>query len=418
MGNKLYIAGVGPGSPDFILPAVKRLVHSCDVVIGGKRIIRLFDLTGKEVVTIDSRIDEICSYIHENIAKKSIVVLASGDTGIFSITESLVKRLEGVEMEVLPGISSLQYMCSRLKTSWDDMHIISLHGKVLPDFADRVRRNTRTAVFTGGGIKAQDACRMLLEEGLSGLTVSVGENLSYENERIVTGRLEEIARLEFGDLALMIIQNGSPENGANGRWPFKTSGIPDSFFLRESVPMTKEEVRAVSVSKLRLREDSVVLDIGAGTGSVSVECALACKNGLVYAVEKNPDGVWLIRENAKLFGLDNIRVIEGEAPLALEGLAEPDRIFVGGTGSSMDGILEWIRRLKGKARVVANAVTLESAYEALKGFENKGFENIEVVSVSVSRGRKAGNKNLMEAMNTVYVISADKERVSGETTEV
>jgi precorrin-6Y C5,15-methyltransferase (decarboxylating) len=409
MGNKLYVAGVGPGAAEFILPAVKRLVESSDAIIGGKRIVELFDLTGKEVLTIGSSIDEICSYIRENIDKKSIVVLASGDTGIFSITGSLVKKLKGVEMEVLPGISSLQYICSRLKTSWDDMHIISLHGKVLPDFAAQVRRNARTAVFTGGGIKAQDACRILLDEGLSRLTVSVGENLSYENERIVTGGLDEIADMEFENLSVMIIHNSSPDSGVNGRWAYKAPGIPDTMFLRGSVPMTKEEVRAVSISKLRPEEDSVVLDIGAGTGSVSVECALACKNGLVYAVEKNPEGVRLIRENAKYFGLNNIKTIEGEAPSVLEGLAEPDRIFIGGTGGSMGEIFEWIQCLKKPARIVVNAVTLESAYEALKGCEDKNFENMEIVSVSVSRSRKAGNKNLMEAMNTVYVISADKK---------
>ncbi|HHY23200.1 MAG TPA: precorrin-6Y C5,15-methyltransferase (decarboxylating) subunit CbiT, partial [Clostridiaceae bacterium] len=205
------------------------------------------------------------------------------------------------------------------------------------------------------------------------------------------------------------------------------------------VPMTKEEVRAVTISKLRLEKDSIVFDIGAGTGSVSIECGLVCRQGCVYAVEMNEAGVELIRQNIAKFNLDNVTVIQGKAPKILTNLPMPNRIFIGGTSGCMNEILDWIiknyrrnnkannsshetsnqisdeacdeinSKIKTKIRVVVNAISPETAYEALKGFEKRNFENVEIANISVSRGVRAGDKHIMKALNPVYIISAEYE---------
>ncbi|MCR4436324.1 MAG: precorrin-6y C5,15-methyltransferase (decarboxylating) subunit CbiE [Clostridiales bacterium] len=408
MGNRLYIVGIGPGERDFITPAAKKLVEGSDVIIGGRRNLELFDGMDRDKLVIGGNLDEIYEYIRENIGKKSIAVLVTGDPGLYSMMEFLKRKLENVDMEVLPGISSFQYLCSRMKLSWDDVFITSVHGREQADLLDIIRKNGKVAIFAGGGHKPDSVCRQLAAAGLKDLVVTVGENLSYPDERIVEGSPEDIGKMGFGNLAIMMVRHKDEGGLPERAWEYVTHGIPDDLFIRGDVPMTKEEVRSVSLSKLRLKEDSTVVDIGAGTGSVSIECGLRCRCGKVYAVEKNSAAVELVKKNRDKFGTGNVEVIEGEAPDALEALPLPDRVFVGGSGGDMFRILEWVRKIPKEVRTVINAVTVESTCEALDALKTLGFEDVEVVNISVSRGRAVGGKHLMQAINPVYVISANK----------
>lgn len=408
MANKLCIIGIGPGDKELILPAAIRKIEQCDVLIGGKRNLELFNHLEMDKLVVGNNLDDICLYISDNIAEKKIVVVVTGDTGIFSILEYLKGRLDSMEFEVIPGISSLQYLCSRLMLNWNDARILSLHGREQHDWIEVVKSSNKTIIFTGGRNKPDRVCRELIKNNITDAKVTVGQNLSYPDEKIITGSPGEIEKLSFEDLSVMIIQHDKNFQRILGEWDFVTSGIPDSMFLRGDVPMTKEEVRSISLSKLRLKSDSIVFDLGAGTGSVSIECALCCRLGQIYAIEKNAEGVELIEKNANKFGTRNITVIHGDAPGVLEGLPEPDRVFIGGTGGNMGDILDYIKKINRRVRLVINTVTLESTYEAMEGLQGKGFENIEIVNIAVSRGKSAGGKHLMQSLNPVYIISADK----------
>lgn len=408
MENKLYIVGIGPGDAGFVYPAVRDIIESADVIIGGERNLEAFNGLKAEKIAIGRNLEEIGRFIHLNLDSKKIVVLASGDPGLYSIMEFLKRELPGIRLEVLPGISSLQYLCSRMGLSWDDIRITSVHGREQNDLLEILRTNPKVAVFTGGGHTADFICRRLAASGIKGITVTVGENLSYENERIVTGSSEEIANMQFESLSIMIVQNKLQSAEIACAWQYTTAGIPDAMFIRGDVPMTKEEIRTVSLAKLRLKENSIVFDIGAGTGSVSIECSLACRKGFVYAIEKDADALELIKKNAEKFGTQNLSIIAGEAPEALEVLEKPDRIFIGGTGGNMESLFDWIDGRCENVRVVANTVTLESTYEAVKEMEKCGFANIEMVQVSVSHSRAAGSKHMLQAHNPVYIISGEK----------
>jgi precorrin-6Y C5,15-methyltransferase (decarboxylating) CbiT subunit len=192
------------------------------------------------------------------------------------------------------------------------------------------------------------------------------------------------------------------------RWPYRTPGIPDDFFIRGKVPMTKEEIRAVTIAKARLAPGQVVWDVGAGTGSLSVEAALQVPGGVVYAVERNPEGLALKERNAIVFGLDNLELIRGEAPESLAGLPAPDRVIVGGSGGRLEEIITVIhRRLRPGGRVVLNAVTLETAASAVRILKEL-FGAVDVVQVSVARTVTAGGSHLMKGLNPVMVISVEK----------
>lgn len=190
----------------------------------------------------------------------------------------------------------------------------------------------------------------------------------------------------------------------------KGNVMRDEWFIRGKVPMTKSEVRAVSISKLELKPDSVLYDIGAGTGSLSVEAALGMPAGQVFAIEHKDDAVELIRQNREKFRADNVTVVHGHAPEALLGLPPATHSFLGGTGEKMEEILAVLFKQNHAMRIVANIIALESLSGILELVKNMDIP-AEVVSVQVAKAERAGNCHLMKGQNPVYVIS-----MGGETT--
>lgn len=193
------------------------------------------------------------------------------------------------------------------------------------------------------------------------------------------------------------------------KWLYKTAGIPDSEFIRGKVPMTKEEVRALIVSKLRLKSHFNVLDIGAGTGSVSIEVALQCPEGRVKAIERNPEGIELIRKNAECFGISNIDIVEGKALDHIDDIKDYDRIFIGGSGGQLEELLDIAyEEMKEDAIIVITSITIETLYKSTKKLEALDMD-VEVSSIGVSKNRKVGSYNLLEALNSIYIITGRKK---------
>lgn len=178
----------------------------------------------------------------------------------------------------------------------------------------------------------------------------------------------------------------------------------DEVFIRGAVPMTKSEVRAVSLSKLELRQDSILYDVGAGTGSVSIEAAFALSKGRVYAIEKKPEAIELIQVNKEKFSAENVTVIEGIAPHVLSDLEAPTHVFIGGTSGVMGEVLDTVLKKNPKARIVINVLALESIAEVLAWLKAHCVE-AEMVQVQVSKGKTAGSYHMMMGQNPVYVIS-------------
>ena len=406
MRNSIVLAGVGPGTTEYILPVVKQAIENADLIIGSKRIIHDFHLENKKTIEMKSGLEGICKQIANIDEKTKIVILVSGDPGIFSFMEYIKRNLPDIKLTIYPGISSFQYLCSKLCISWHDVKIISFHGREEFDLIKEVKNNYKTVIFAGGKTLPSHLCKQLVENGLENLRVIVGENLSYKEERIIDSIPIEISKMKFNSLSIMLIINPQYKKNIYLKdIKYNTHGIPDECFIRDKVPMTKEEIRSVSLSKLKLEEDNIVFDIGAGTGSVSIECALKCEYGRVYAIEKNELAVELLKKNIEAFKVSNIQVIEGFAPQALIDLPIPNRVFIGGTSGNMNTILQWIKNICKEVRVVINAVTIESVYEALQALKKYEYKNIEIVNVSISKSRVVGDKHLMQANNPIYIIS-------------
>ncbi len=393
---KVYLIGVGMGNPDTMTAEALEAVRACPVLVGAPRLLERWAQDHDCVPLIAGA--DIAEYIGKQ-QEGPIGVLLSGDTGFYSGAKRLWTLLEDHEVVTLPGISSLSYFCAKLHTDWQDVKIVSAHGRS-HNVVGEIQRNGRTFALTGGSTKAQDICRELTGRGLGDVTVSVGERLSYPDERVVTGTAAELAEETFADLSVLLAVNPRPVTR-----PWNGSGLPDDAFLRGNVPMTKEEVRALALSKLRLAERHVVWDVGAGTGSVSVECALSCPAGRVFAVEKKEEALSLLEENRERFHAANLSIVGGTAPEALKDLPAPDRVFIGGTSGELGEILDVIFDKNPAARVVCTAVTLETVAEAARLFAH--LEGADMVQVSATRTRSAGRYHLMDAQNPVWIFSGE-----------
>ena len=393
---KVYLIGVGMGNPGTMTAEALEAVRACPVLVGAPRLLESWAQDHDCVPLIAGA--DIAEYIGKQ-QEGPIGVLLSGDTGFYSGAKRLWALLEDHEVVTLPGISSLSYFCAKLHTDWQDVKIVSAHGRS-HNVVGEIQRNGRTFALTGGSTKAQDICRELTGRGLGDVTVSVGERLSYPDERVVTGTAAQLAEETFADLSVLLAVNPRPVTR-----PWNGSGLPDEAFLRGNVPMTKEEVRALALSKLRLAERHVVWDVGAGTGSVSVECALSCPAGRVFAVEKKEEALALLEENRERFHAANLSIVGGTAPEALKDLPAPDRVFIGGTSGELGEILDVIFDKNPAARVVCTAVTLETVAEAARLFAH--LEGADMVQVSATRTRSAGRYHLMDAQNPVWIFSGE-----------
>lgn len=186
-----------------------------------------------------------------------------------------------------------------------------------------------------------------------------------------------------------------------------TPGIPDSEFLRDDIPMTKEEVREISLCKLNLKNDSVLYDVGCGTGSISVESSLLSPNIKVFAIDSNLKACELCEKNQKKFNCKNIQIINKTAPQAFENLLKPSHAFIGGSSGKLNEILTSLYKKNSCMRIVINAVTLESISQIEKILKTFPLQNDEITLVTISRAKKISNFNILSSLNPVFVFSFD-----------
>lgn len=393
------IVGIGMGTEVTMTEEARRVIAGADILIGGKRMLEPYEDSGK--VLFDCyQAEEIRRYLDRaakdeavKFLQKRIAVLVSGDVGFYSGAGKLLHVLGGYPVRLHPGISSVVYMASRLQTPWQDMVLCSVHGRN-QNLLSKIRQHEKVFTLAGKCEEIHTICRQLIRYGMNAVEVCVGENLSYEDERIWRGSPAECLKETFGNLLAAVFFNRDYQKQELG------FGIPDEAFIRGKVPMTKEEVRTVSLSKLRLTKDAVVYDIGAGTGSVSIEAALAAEDGMVYAIEKKAEAAELIEKNAEAFGVANLAVIRGLAPEAFDGLPVPTHAFIGGSSGNLKDIIEELKQKNPQVRIVINAISLETIAEMTE--LSKRYE-MEFVTVTVAKASPVGNYQLMTGQNPVMI---------------
>lgn len=341
---------------------------------------------------------QIADYIRNHPTYSRIVIALSGDVGFYSGAKKLKEALADYPLRFICGISSGVYFASKLQTSWDDMLLTSMHGRSL-NLLDALKKSGKVFTLASDAKSIRELADFLLEYGRTDLIMSVGTNLSYPEESITTGVPADFSAYSVEGVSVVLLQQ------KNHTEPVVTHGIPDAAFIRAKVPMTKEEVRSISLSKLQLQADSVVYDVGAGTGSISIEAACMADRGIVYAIEQKEEAVALIRENSRKFGVSNLQVIHGKAPDAFVDLEMPTHAFLGGTGGNMREIIGWLRERNPQIRIVINCIALETLAEITALLQEWEICDVDIASVNIGKAKQLGAYHLMMGQNPVYVIS-------------
>ncbi len=388
-----YVSIIGMGmSTDTITQEGLRAIQNADALVGAQRMLDAFaslQMPCYAEYLPDSVLGVIVGSGHQNFA-----VLVSGDTGFYSAADGLAAILADYNVTFIPGVSSLSYFFARIKQPWQDAKLLSCHGRDA-NLTDTVRRNSLTFTLTGGNVNALAA--QLANAGFGALTAHIGENLGSADERIFPLTVAKLCDTLVGQLSVLLVENPGFDTRVR-------CGIPDDEFIRGDVPMTKSEVRAITLSKLALRPNAVCCDVGAGTGSATVEMALAAYEGYVYAIDKNERSVELVKQNCRAFHIGNVSLIYGIAPDALAGLPKLNAAFIGGSGGNMHDIVSALLRNNPDVRIVANAVALESVTVVIDAFRKNGLTP-EVTQISCARAQAVGALHLMTAQNPVFIIS-------------
>jgi precorrin-6Y C5,15-methyltransferase (decarboxylating) len=343
-----------------------------------------------------------------NLAQESrvTVVLASGDPLFFGIGRLLLRNLPAERLEFVPNVTSIQYAFSKIRVPWDDAVFVSAHGRGVKGAVDRIVANDKAAVLTDAVNTPAAIAQELIERGRDGYAAYLCENLGTDQERILETDVKGLVDVVAAPLNVLILIK--EYESADAQY-VPTLGIPDDQFATVRKLITKEEIRVVTLAKLKLRHDMTLWDIGAGSGSISIEADHLLPNGRIFAIERNEDCRAFIKQNLGKFNTRNVALIEGVAPDCLEDLPDPDRVFIGGSGGQLWKILETVdKRLPADGRIVLNAITLDTLTSAIEFFDNSGYE-VEVTTVNIARTRPLTDYKMFEAYNPVYILSAVKE---------
>lgn len=402
---ELNVIGVGMGNHRLLTQQAWDRIGESECLIGAPRLLDAFQGLKKTFIPA-VRANEIVQIIRSQPAYTEISVLVSGDVGFYSLGNNLREAFPDRQVRFICGISSLQYFCAQIGMGWDDVNVISLHGRN-QNLVGAVETNTKVFVLTGGADGVRHIGAQLSSAGFGELNVWVGERLSYEDEKITYCTVSDLATGNYDSLSVLMVLNHDARPGP------VTHGIPDHAFLRGDVPMTKYEVRSVILSKMQLQHGQVIWDVGAGTGSVSIEVARLLPGSQVFAVDKNPEAVNLIKKNIDHFGLHNVIPVGGLAPEVLKDLPTPDVVFVGGSTGLIDLIFKAAQRKNYNARFVVSAITIETVSAALAAFNELGMKKPDIVQVTVAKAKAVGDNHMMKGQNPIYILSAGGKPYAG-----
>lgn len=441
--SKLTVAGIGPGEADYILPAVIQKMKKAHTVIAAKRILpvlkelcqssgqdgQMTDLSSHDKrdsqiesqinsrsnskVSIENNIPEFFAMgkikdtfeqINKTLSDGHDVVMAvSGDPLMYSLYRTICNDpiSKNWDIDMIPGVGSLQMLGAAFGETMEDAQIISVHGrkKTAGSIALAVTENPKVFFLCSKEQGPAWLSQIMLDYHLENVTVCAGADLSYENEVLVSGTPAEMAEKEFPSLCVAMIKNPSP------RQIVRPCFLSDEDFERDKTPMTKEEIRVLILHRMKLHPDDIIWDVGAGTGSVSIECARQAPFGTVHSVERSEAAVKLIHKNKEKFSTDNLFIYEGDAAETVATLPEPDKVFIGGSGRELPQILETIAAFPKKIKVVISAVTIETIAEANE-LLGKYDSDFDVIQATVGRGRKIGSYHIMDTNNPVMIFTA------------
>ncbi len=408
--GKVHIVGIGDDGVDGMTAQARRLLEAADLLLGPESCAALLPAPLAARLQASVSLEELIERI-EAAKSQQIVVLASGDPLFYGTARHVCAKLGKDRFEVVPHVSSMQLAFARVKESWEDAFLANLSGQSIERVIDRIRSSETVGLFTSEQWPPSAVARTLLEEGISYFGAYVCENLGSPDERVTQGSLADIAAETFGPLNVMILVRKARTADAPGQVGTRLFGNPDESFLQSRPKrglLTPAEVRSLALAELGLRPDSIIWDVGAGSGSVSLEAAQLARNGMVYAIEMDPDDHRLILANAERFGVKNLQAVLGCAPEAWANLPDPDAIYVGGSGRDVAMLVEkaWGRlRVGGRLVTACNSIeNLAAVHSLLRAHSGDASYWL----VTIARGIEQMDRIRFESLNPSFLIAATK----------
>ncbi len=416
--GKLVIVGIGDDGVDGLTESARRLIAEADLLLGAPAMLRLVESLPGRKIALDPEMPAALRQVREALGSSRPVLVSGGDPLFYGVARYLCDRLGKEQFEVVPHVSSMQLAFARVKESWEDAYLTSLAGRPLEAVVDRIRTAEKVGLFSSDEHPPSRLARALLDRGIDYFRVYVCENLGSPDERVTQAELDELTGMEFDPLnVLILVRKPNRPDRASKASRYRLFGNADDAFA-QTLPkrglITQAEVRSIALAQLDIRPESVVWDIGAGSGSVAIESAQLASQGMVYAVEPEPADVALIEANAEAFGVPNVRPVAGRAPDVLAGLPDPDAIFIGGTGRQVVLVLSTAySRLAAGGRMVVNVATIDglaTAYETLKKLAGQ----VHVWNVAIARGIEQMDRVRFEAINPTFLLAVTKNPEAGD----
>lgn len=370
-----------------------------DLVAGGKRHLAAFGIEPERAVVFEGYLSEALEHIGE--ADDEVAVLASGDPGFFGIVRMLGERFDPESLNVIPAVSSVSAAFARAGLSWDDAVTVSAHGRDPRRAVNVCRARHKVAVLTSPDFGPAELARDLEDAGRS---FFVAQRLGENGERIFRGDAAAVMGEKWEDPNVVLVLDEARGVGGKGCIHGRSEScggwaLPETEFAHRSGMITKPEVRALVLARLGPGPGDLIWDVGAGSGSVAVECARL--GAASVAVEQDPESCARIRQNAAHHDA-YVRVVEGEAPEALHDLPEPDAVFVGGSGGGFEEIVK-LAAVRARRTVVLNLITLERVVPAVELLEACGLE-AEATLLQASKVKGIGEMHRIAAETPVFVV--------------
>lgn len=399
--NIIYLIGTGIAGCEGLSAKALEAIGQAEILVGRQRHLDRFpDFPGETMLLGD--LPPLLAFLQAT--DKRVAVLATGDPNFFGTGRFLLRNLPKERLVIYANVTSMQYAFARIKEPWDDAIFLAVKGRGMGPSIDKIVASEKACVLTDEVNTPAAIARELLNRGAEGYEAWICEDLGLPTEKFTRTDVKGLITLQHSDLSILILIRTWEPNLTQ----YPLIGIDDDEFTSFKKLFTRQEVRAVTLAKLKLQNDLVMWDIGAGSGSVSIEASNLIPNGKLFAIEKNSQYVAFLKQNLDKFCARNVKLIEAFAPDGLDDLPDPDRVFIGGAGGNLEEIIEQVdRRIKSDGIIVINAVTLDTLTKSIEALEYHGYQ-VEVACINVSRTRPLTEFKLFDAHTPVYIVTAWK----------
>lgn len=413
--ERILVVGIGDDGAGGLSSRTLEQVYAATVLYGGERQLGFFpDFQGEKRMIRTPLIDTLAE-IERDCVTHSVAVLASGDPLFYGIGATLVRKFGRERVDIIPHLSSVQLAFARAGESWQGAKVVSLHGKSIQGLAQKLHGVPVAALLTDDVNTPSAIAKYLQSFQMTEYVAFVAEHLGSVDERAGWYSMDELIDAEFSSLNVVILKHRP-----DVKVPVFTLGMDEGMFSQRKPDrglITKREIRVLSLSDLALKPGGVLWDIGACTGSVSIEAILSTPDLQVYAVEKNDGDLENLRDNQVKFRTDFVAV-HAKAPDGLDAFPDPDAVFIGGSGGELEELLSICAgRLREGGRIVVNAATIENLYQAQQTLLHFGFE-VSITLVQTARSKPILNLTRFEGMNPVYLVTARHARPGEEDAHV